>query len=64
MPESPITFRLPADYRAAFQAAADKAGVPLGTWIREAAAEALPKSVRKKLAEPRKPGRPPSKKEG
>lgn len=63
MPESPITFRLPEDYRQAFQAAADAAGVPLGTWIRDAAAAALPKGVRKKLKEPRKPGRPPKKKD-
>jgi hypothetical protein len=58
VPESPITFRLPEDYRLAFEAAAAKAGVPLGTWIRDAAAAALPKTVRKKLAEPRKRGRP------
>lgn len=59
MPESPITFRVPPEVRKAFEAAAKKAGMSVGHWIREAATKALPKHVQQRLPVARKPGRPP-----
>lgn len=59
MPEAPITFRPSSPEHAdAYQAAADKAGIPLGRWINEQLTESLSKSARKGLPEPRRPGRP------
>lgn len=58
MSESPITFRAPPENAAAYRAAAEKAGVPLGRWINDTLTAALSKSVRKSLPEPRAPGRP------
>jgi hypothetical protein len=58
MADSPITFRAPPENAAAYKAAAEKAGLPLGRWINDRLTEALSKSVRKSLPEPRQPGRP------
>ena len=57
-PDSPVTFRAPPEVRAAYDAAAAKAGLPLGRWIQDQCTAALPASVRKSLPMPRGPGRP------
>jgi predicted HicB family RNase H-like nuclease len=58
MADKPISFRAPPEYEAAYRAAADKAGIPLGRWINDTLAAALSKSVQKSLPEQRTPGRP------
>lgn len=60
MPDNRITFRCPPAVLAAYEAAAAKAGVPLGRWVQDAATAALPASVRKQLPEPRAAHRPKS----
>lgn len=58
MPEPLIQFRPDPARRAAYQQAADAAGVTISEWMRRAADAALPSAVRKKLPAMRRPGRP------
>ena len=48
----------PLDWWTAFERAADKAGVPLSTWIGRQCKRGLPKDERAKLTERKGPGQP------
>jgi hypothetical protein len=49
---------VPPDWWAEFERAAQKAGKSVSAWLRDAGAEQLPASVKKKLSVPLKGGRP------
>lgn len=49
---------IPSDWWEAFRQAAAKAGKPISVWLREAAAEKLPRKIRESLSEAKGVGRP------